>query len=354
MTTKSSGEKECDKGYRCGDTCIQKGKSCLDSLSPEAQRVARAAIDFITGSSRSDKKMTLAEVDAVIDPVNAKFLSTATPAEIIARAFQRGRDELGEDYTDDPAIVDAVWDKLDPKVRQKIKTKGKINSGDYWDPTTESGHGNANDTRGKYMVQLLMKQNGKDAYTGLPIDLLGSDLEHIVPLSVGGKKSEDPSNFVLVSRGANQNRANAPLSEWVSKMSENVDKVKAKLSAPPKVDKSALASILDNTPKDNWQDSDIDAFGSKFYYASKHLGLTNSYQYDVAGGRTTSGRPPASWGKPVVKAMAKALRDNDLPKAELVKQVNNSLLASQSDKANKKVSEDSHNENVAKLLASLM
>ena len=321
-----------------------------DNVAEVVAEVVAKVVRQITISSLASSKMTLQEVDRVIEPGNAKFLSTATPAEIQARAFNRGKDELGEDYTEDMAIVDTVWSKLSPKLRRRIRTKGKINSGDYWDPL---GHGKANDSRGKLIVLLLMKQNGKDAYTGLPIDLLSCDLEHIVPFSIGGRKSEDPTNFVLISRGTNQSRANTPLNEWVDKMTVNVDKVKAKLSAPPKVSKLALETILENTPKDNWLDGDVDAFGPKFYYAGKHLGLTNSYQYNVAGGRTTSGRPPASWGKPVTKAMAKSLRDGDQPKTELIKQINNSLLASQSDKANKKATEDAHNQLVTKLLAKL-
>jgi hypothetical protein len=338
MTRKTKPKCDPSKSTPCGYSCIAKGLNCIDELDDNARGFALQIIGNLSQSNKVNRVITNEEAYAVA--ANAQFLSVATPSEVIAKAFAVGRSELGDDYTDDPTIIDAVWGKLDSTIKKKLREKGKVPKGSYWNPDDPTGNGIANDTRSKYMIEMYIKQNGRDAYTGLPIGLLDSDLEHIVPFSLGGKRSENPDNLVLVSRSVNMHKSNYGLGEWASKVAGSLDKIEANNAKVPKYDKNALADTLTNTPKDNWQDEDIDKFGDKFYYVSKHLGLSNSYTYVMPSGRRAGVRPPVSWGVPVVKLMAKALRENDISLAERVTEANNTLLSNASKVRSKEMDKD--------------
>lgn len=308
----------------CGWACIAKGKRCVDSLTGDAKALAERLIADITAPedrSRLIVKITGEEVRALVD--NSEFLSKATVAEVQARAFSFGKDDLGGNYVPPTqAIVDSISDGLPHAIRSRIKQKGKLVAGQYWDPSSETGNGLVNVDRAKLLIEMYIKQNARCAYTGLPITLLGCDLEHIVPMSAIGLLAERPDNFVLVRRAVNARKSNLALKPWVESVKVNAEDIiaKSESTAPPKIDRSALRELSVQTAPNAWTDQAVKDFGKKFYYLNPAMGLrsTISSRSSDPTKRSVSVRPSIRDGMPITLAMAKALREGNTEAADKI------------------------------------
>jgi len=308
----------------CGWACIAKGKRCVDSLTGDAKALAERLIEHIMGPEDPTKvivKITGEEVRALVD--NSEFLLKATVAEVQARAFNFGKSDLGESYvppTD--AILDSVFEGLNYLTRTRISKKGKLVPGQYWDPSSETGNGPQNSDRGKLIVEMYVKQNGRCAYTGLPITLLGCDLEHIVPLSAIGLLAERPDNFALIRRAVNARKSDTDLKSWVESVKSKAESLiaTAESTAPPKVDRSALRELANSTATNTWTDQAVKDFGRKFYYLNTPMGLRSTILAQSADPtkRRIPARPSKRDSLPITLAMAKALREGDSQTAEKI------------------------------------
>ena len=239
MSTQARKEKpKCVKSTPCGYSCIASDKSCQDELSPAALELAKRLIDQVAGGARTkagagSASLTETEVKDLL--ANRDFLEKSTPAEIVARATKRGLSELAEDgggpWTDEDLakVTDAVWAALPTKSKTILKSKGSLAKGNYMNPETGE-HDAANEPRAKFLLRRFIEQNGRDAYTGQPIDILKADVEHIEPFGVYGKQAERPDNLVFTSAAVNQRKAEKSMADFFK---EQVDPVAKAAEADP-------------------------------------------------------------------------------------------------------------------------
>lgn len=321
---------KCQGGTPCGDTCIAKGKNCLDDLDGPAKDLAVKLISIVSGEAKRDKgggagSASLNETEVTKLLENKDFLLNATPAEIVARAKERGLAELAEDgggvWTDADLdkVTDAVWQALPTKTKTHLKNKGSLAKGNYFNPETGE-HEGPNEPRARLLLKRFIEQNGRDAYTGEPISLTGSDLEHIEPFGVYGKDAERADNFAFVSVSVNQRKAEKtfkqffdeqvePIADAASKDPEYWSKQGAK-AAEAQAKRNAVDELLKEKSKDSWTDDDIESLGSKYYYAARSMGHLLSYEKTRPRG--VSGQTfSVAMGKPLAKAFAKAYREGD-------------------------------------------
>lgn len=320
----------CTAGTSCGNSCISRKDGCLATLEGSAAKVAQALVAQITGEAQRSKgagvgsaSMTEVEISQLI--ANEEFLRNATPAEIVARAKQRGLQELSEDgggawsETELSRCTDAVWQALPAKTRTHLKNKGSLATGNYYNPDTGE-HGSPNEPRAKALLRRFIEQNGRDVYTGQPITLTGSDLEHIEPFGKLGKVAERSDNWVFTSSSVNQRKAEKSFDEFYS---EQVSPIAKAASQDPEywskqdakatqanAKKNAVDDMLAEKAKDSWTSDDVDSLGSKYYYAGRALGHLLSYEKTRprgVSGQTFNMR----MGPPLAKAFAEAYRSGD-------------------------------------------
>lgn len=332
----------------CGWACIAKGKRCVDSLEADAKALAERLIEHIMGTEASKVGTKLSAEEAQAVTANSEFLSKATVAEVQARAFSFGKNDLGQSYVEPTAaILDSVWKGLDSPVRRLITKKGSLAKDQYWDPTSESGYGGMNADRAKLIIAMYVKQNGRCAYTGLPIDLRNSDLEHIEPISTRGRSAESPDNFVLIRRAINSSKQDFPLHEWAEGFEGRAAKSAVKNAKRSASDSSALRDLVAQTAPNEWTDKAIQDFGIKFYYANPPMGLlstvaSNSRTANSSGARTSYGRPAVKVGRPITLAMAKALREGDSQTADKIRAADKEIMGATGLLAGKQITKDEH------------
>lgn len=310
----------CTVGYGCGNACINQKETCVEEFGPEVADFIGKVVEQIGGGQRAKTEAGSAtiskeELTALMDPDNAKFLQSSTPKQIVDRAIKRGQDELGFQVTD--KINEAVWAVLPTKAKTHLKAKGSLKKGQYLNPETGE-HEGANTARGKALLKRYLQQNGRDAYTGQPIGLLDSDLEHIEPHSKNGNKAERLDNWAFTSQAANQQKAELSMKEFyetkvepkAKAASEDPEfwKKEAEALAAKRKSKNAVQDLVDQTPKDAWTNDAIDNLGAKYYYAPRAMGHPMSYNPRVRGGARNL---PKGVGAPLTKAFAKAYRDGD-------------------------------------------
>jgi hypothetical protein len=73
------------------------------------------------------------------------------------------------------------------------------------------------DNRLKLFARIFMEEDGRDGYSGQKIHITECDMEHIIPESIGGKRSEQGLNYTFLKSGFNQPRSNKPQKEWLDK-----------------------------------------------------------------------------------------------------------------------------------------
>lgn len=336
---------KCTAGTPCGEACIAKGLNCLDNLDGALAGKARAFVEQISGETKREKgggagSASLTETEVADLLANEKFLRDATPEQIVDRARTRGLAELEADgggkFTDSDldAVTDAVWQNLPKTIQTHLKKKGSLAEGNYMDPET-GGHGKSNEGRAKFLLRRFIEQNGRDAYTGQPITLTGSDLEHIEPFGVHGTKAERKGNLAFVSASVNQRKAELPLAEFIDKQVKPIaeaakadpeywSKQEAK-AAEAQGKKNAIDDLLKAKSQDSWTDDDIDQLKGKYYYAGRALG--HNPVYTKTRPRGQSGQTfSTEIGVPLMKAFAGAYRDKDQKRIDQLETVRKQLV----------------------------
>ena len=135
-------------------------------------------------------------------------------------------------------FVDASFEILPKKFQQSLSGKGQVTNDAYVsddkahkdihylgkneDGTIRRGPA-SNKDRAKLMWRIYLEQGGRDAYTGLPLDLQAMDLEHVRGFNNkdGGKPSkeqweqrENDDNFTLINSNINQKKVDLSMKDF--------------------------------------------------------------------------------------------------------------------------------------------
>ena len=135
-------------------------------------------------------------------------------------------------------FVDASFDILPEAFKKSLSGKGQVTNDKYVsddkahkdmhylgrneDGTARRGAANNKD-RAKLMWRIYLEQGGRDAYTGLPLDIQAMDLEHVRGFNNkdGGKPSkeqweqrENDDNFTLINSNINQKKVDLSMKDF--------------------------------------------------------------------------------------------------------------------------------------------
>jgi hypothetical protein len=135
-------------------------------------------------------------------------------------------------------FVDASFDVLPASFQKSLSGKGQVTNDAYVsddkahkdihylgkneDGTIRRGAA-SNKDRAKLMWRIYLEQGGRDAYTGLPLDLQAMDLEHVRGFNNkdGGKPSkeqweqrENDDNFTLINSNINQKKVDLSMKDF--------------------------------------------------------------------------------------------------------------------------------------------
>jgi len=131
----------------------------------------------------------------------------------------------------DPEFIDSSFEMLPDKFKQSLSGKGKVGQKDVHflgydeDGNAKRGQASSKD-RAKLMWQYYLEQGGRDAYTGLPLDLESMDLEHVMAFDNkdNGKPSQEDyenreheKNHVLTNSNINQKKSNMSMKDFLEK-----------------------------------------------------------------------------------------------------------------------------------------
>lgn len=245
---------KCKVGISCGLSCIARNHKCLQGLPPEVQgyleslsrklskvvKPGDSFMELLEGKGEEDQ-IFFAEMRILVSGKprgkSEKFTYSDTEAlglnnrsEELIGAWRKGLREPGgiSDYVSkyrnrsvSNEDVELFWESL-PKGLQKNLSKMGDTKGQYWkgkdldDDSVPTEHGGATIIRGKKLLKIYLQQGGRDLYTGERLPLTEADLEHIIPLSVGGKASEDPANWGFIRTGINSGRSERDLEEYIT------------------------------------------------------------------------------------------------------------------------------------------
>jgi hypothetical protein len=177
-----------------------------DKYGPEeTQKLASALTTLVSASAdRKATKLSVDEVKVLQDPEIQKKLLAGfdDPSSLIG-----GKNAVIPFKNVDDLTLNASWAMLSPKMKNSFNNCGNPN-GQAWKGADANGNpingGNGNPERGKELFRLWLRQDGKCAYTGLPLTRDFSDLEHIKPMGQIGAKAENPNNWVWTLRSVNQ------------------------------------------------------------------------------------------------------------------------------------------------------
>ena len=135
-------------------------------------------------------------------------------------------------------FVDSSFDMLPEKFKKSLSGKGKVTADKYvsddkahkdihfqgWKPDGTARRGDASSKeRAKLMWRIYLEQSGRDAYTGLPLDLSAMDLEHVRGFNNkdGGKpgkeqweQRENDNNFTLINSNINQKKTDLSMGDF--------------------------------------------------------------------------------------------------------------------------------------------
>ena len=135
-------------------------------------------------------------------------------------------------------FVDASYDVLPESFKKSLKGKGQVTNDKYVsddkahkdmhylgknpDGTIKRGMASTND-RAKLMWRIYLEQGGRDAYTGLPLDIQSMDLEHVRGFNNkdGGKpgkeeweQRENDDNMTLINSNINQTKVDLSMKDF--------------------------------------------------------------------------------------------------------------------------------------------
>ena len=140
--------------------------------------------------------------------------------------------EVSDDF------VDTSYDVLPEAFKKSLKGKGQFTNDKYVsddkahkdihylgkneDGTVKRGMASTND-RAKLMWRIYLEQGGRDAYTGLPLDIQSMDLEHVRGFNNkdGGKpgkeqweQRENDDNMTLINSNINQTKVDLSMKDF--------------------------------------------------------------------------------------------------------------------------------------------
>jgi hypothetical protein len=114
-------------------------------------------------------------------------------------------------------FYEARYYEMSTADRNMVRKSGQMAETGWWDPATNSLTSTPTHARGIRLVQMWFEQGGLCAYTRLPVALLDTQVEHVVP---GG--GDHPTNWLLVKANVNMNRKRATMAEFVARWTEKV------------------------------------------------------------------------------------------------------------------------------------
>ena len=146
-------------------------------------------------------------------------------------------------------FIDASFDILPDAFKKSLSGKGQVTNDKYIsddkahkdihylgkneDGTIRRGPANNKD-RAKLMWRIYLEQGGRDAYTGLPLDIQAMDLEHVRGFNNkdGGKpgkeeweQRENDDNFTLINSNINQKKVDLSMKDFFAReVDPNKDK----------------------------------------------------------------------------------------------------------------------------------
>ena len=147
------------------------------------------------------------------------------------------------------SFVNASFEMLPEKFKKSLAGKGKVSGDKYksddkahkdihfqgWnaDGTAQRGAADSKD-RAKLMWRIYLEQGGRDAYTGLPLDLQAMDLEHVRgfnnkdggnPGKTEWEQRENDNNFTLINSNVNQKKTDLSMTDFFEReVDPNADK----------------------------------------------------------------------------------------------------------------------------------
>jgi hypothetical protein len=135
-------------------------------------------------------------------------------------------------------FIDASFDILPDSFKKSLSGKGQVTNDKYVsddkahkdmhylgkneDGTVRRGAANNKD-RAKLMWRIYLEQGGRDAYTGLPLDLQAMDLEHVrgfnnkdngAPGKEEWEQRENDDNFTLINSNINQKKVDMSMKDF--------------------------------------------------------------------------------------------------------------------------------------------
>jgi hypothetical protein len=171
----------------------------------ETQKLASNLTTLVTASvNRKATSLSVEEAKTLQESSVQKKLNDGfkDPASLIG-----GENAMIKFKDINDTTLDASWALLSPSMRDAFMKSGKPD-GKAWKGDDENGEpingGNGSNLRGRELFRLWLRQDGKCAYTGLPLTWDFSDLEHIKPMGQVGVKAENPKNWLWVRRSVNQ------------------------------------------------------------------------------------------------------------------------------------------------------
>lgn len=134
------------------------------------------------------------------------------------------RNEVSDEF------VDATFELLPKSLTKAWAKKGMAGKGELgknhflgYDKDGNEMRGQGGVNRSKLMWRMYLEQNGRDGYTGLPLNIENFDLEHIRPASGAGndleefKTREHEKNQVLTNSNVNQAKSDLSMNEFFEK-----------------------------------------------------------------------------------------------------------------------------------------
>jgi hypothetical protein len=229
---------------------LEKAAATINSIleTQGEERMAELAdnVGVFLASSGGRKANTLSvdEVKALQDPEKQRKLMDAfdnDPQSLIG-----GKNKI----IDFKTVDDQALDNVLAVVPIRLDGIGKPNNL-AWAGTDKDGNaineGNGGSQRGRELMRLWLSQQGKCAYTGMPLPLDYADLEHIRPLLSTGPAAENPKNWVFTLRSVNQVKGDKSMGDFLN---TSVDSVRDYEAHQKKFD----AAVERSVGKDQWRD----------------------------------------------------------------------------------------------------
>ena len=344
--------KRCKRGKNCSAACIQAGMVCLVEFPLPVQQPLGSVRDYlmkkhnIRPGSVEDKRLNdaLTQLSKVVkeektEPSGKPSLGFKSESKRSSRVgvpfrdiqdMKNRRDLLNEAEVSESARrnlwkdstsrglrlprteLEMIHGILPKDVQESLRVAGRA-TGQWYNGTDANGNPifskNPTKERALAVLDLWFRQAGTDGYLSkggkiwAPKDL---SIEHIVPLSKGGK--DVPSNWILVRTGANTARQSESLGRWIDKLPKNEKEYKKYLSnysRDKRASRTRKARLALVEPK-NLSDREMFAKGGKSLaeiFRAENGGKTPSIftkgwlGVDSTSTRTGNAGPPAPFAK---------------------------------------------------------